>query len=118
MRRETILKTLPVFHFMAYAVVKSVRYPRTPIACFYCPSCGIRFPSSARECPKCGDSVESSPDPKRESPLPWWGAVLCILIGIGSWVASACLEIPGLDEAGRALVYVPLGGLFGLSVNR
>jgi len=80
------LKTLPVFHFMAYAVVKSVRYPRTPIACFYCPSCGIRFPASARECPKCGDKVESSPDPKRESPLPWW---------VLSYVFSSA-SVPGL----------------------
>jgi len=112
------LKTLPVFHFLIYCVIKSVRHPRKPITYYYCPSCKIRFPASARECPKCGDKVESSPDPKQESPIPWWGAVLCVLIGISSWIASACLNIPGLDEASRALVYIPLGSLFGMSLKR
>lgn len=112
------MKTLPVFHFMLYCVIKSVRCPRTPIAYFYCPSCKIRFPASSRECPKCHDKVENSPDRKRESPVPWYVSVLVILVGIGSWIASACLGIPGLDEAGRALVYVPLGSLFGMSLKR
>ncbi len=44
--------------------------------------------------------------------------MLCIVVGIGSWIASACLGIPGLDEAARAMIYIPLGGLFGLSINR
>ena len=115
---EATLKSLTVVHFLIYAVIKAVRYPRTPISYYYCPSCKIRFPASSNECPKCGDKVESSPDHKRESPVPWWGAVLCILIGIGSWGISACFEIHGLDEAARALVYIPLGSLFGMSLKR
>ncbi|GAI81391.1 unnamed protein product, partial [marine sediment metagenome] len=27
------------------------------------------------------------------------------------------VPVPGLDEAGRALVYVPLGSLFGMSLH-
>ena len=112
------MKALPVFHFMLYSIIKAVRYPRTPIHYYYCPSCKIRFPNSSKVCPKCGDKVESSPDRKRESPIPWWGALLCILIGIGTWVVSAYFEIHGLDEAARALVYIPLGSIFGMSLKR
>lgn len=111
------MKTLPVFHFMLYCVIKAVRRPRTPIVYYYCPSCKIRFPASSNECPKCGDKVESSPDQKHESAIPWWGSVAVIILGIICWILGAGLEIAGLDEAGRALVYLPLGSLFGLSIK-
>jgi hypothetical protein len=44
--------------------------------------------------------------------------VLVIVIGVVCWCVGAYLEITGLDEAGRALVYVPLGNLFGMSLTR
>lgn len=112
------MKTLPVFHFLIYCVIKSVRYPRTPIAYFYCPSCKIRFPASSRECPKCGDKVESSPDPRKESPIPWYGSVGVILIGVGTAIASGLLSLVWLQEVSRALIYIPLGSLFGMSLQR
>ncbi|GAH51350.1 unnamed protein product, partial [marine sediment metagenome] len=99
------MKELNAPKFLIYAVLKALRHPKTPISYYYCIKCRIRFPASVNECPKCHDKVETSPDPKQESQIPWWGAVLCILIGIGAWVGGAYLEIPGLDEAGRALVY-------------
>ncbi len=113
------MRTLnPAPKFLIYAVFKAVIHPRIPITYRYCPACRLRFNAKESECPKCHDKVNQSPEDKRESPIPWWGAVLCILIGIGAWVASACLKIPGLDEAARALVYIPLGGLFGMSLTR
>lgn len=113
------MKTLnPAPKFLLYAVLRAIRHPRTPIAYFYCTECKIRFPASSSDCPKCGDKVESSPDHKKESPVPWYGSIVCILIGIGAWIFSAWLEIPGLDEAARALVYIPLGSLFGMSFKR
>ncbi|MBA7687375.1 hypothetical protein ES703_95837 [subsurface metagenome] len=113
------MKTLnPAPKFLIYAVFRALRYPRTPISYYYCSNCKIRFPASSNECPKCGDKVGESPDPRQESPVPWWTAVLCIIMGVGSWIASACLNIPGLDEAARALVYIPLGSLFGMSLKR
>ena len=112
------MKTLNSPHkFLIYAVIRAIRHPRTPIAYFVC-GCGCRFPNSAKACPKCGDKVEHSPNPKQESPVPWYVAVIVILAGIGSWIASACLNIPGLDEAARALVYIPLGSIFGMSLKR
>ncbi|MBA7661332.1 hypothetical protein ES703_69347 [subsurface metagenome] len=104
--------------FLIYAVIRAIRHPRTPVSYYYCLSCKIRFPTSATECPKCGNKVGESPENRKESPIPWWGAILCILIGIGAWVTSACLQIGGLDEAARALVYIPLGSLFGMSLKR
>jgi len=104
--------------FLIYAVLRAVRHPRTPITYFYCPSCKLRFNSKERECPQCHAKVNESPENRKESPIPWWGAILCILIGIGAWVGGAYLEIPGLEEAGRALVYIPLGSLFGMSIQR
>ncbi len=104
--------------FLIYAVFRAVRHPRTPITYFYCPGCKLRFNSKERECPQCHAKVNESPENRKESPIPWWGAILCILIGIGTWVGGAYLEIPGLDEAGRALVYLPMGSLFGMSIQR
>jgi len=113
------MKTLnsPV-KFMVYSVLKALRHPRTPIRYSYCQNCKIRFPASANECPKCGDKVGSSPEDRQESPIPWWGSCLCIVIGIGAWIASALLNITPMGEAARLLVYAPLGHLFGMSLKR
>jgi len=110
------LKTLNAPKFFIYAVVRAVLHPRTPIAYYVC-GCGCRFPNSAKECPRCGDKVEHSPDHKQASPVPWWGSVGVIIIGIICWVLGASIPVAGLDEAGRALVYLPLGNLFGLSIK-
>lgn len=111
------MKTLPLFHFILYCTKSAIWHPRSKIAYFKC-RCGCRFPASLTACPKCGDKVESSSEHKEESPLPWYGSVIVIIIGIICWVLGAQLEIAGLDEAGRALVYVPLGSLFGMSLQR
>lgn len=113
------MKTLnPAPKFLIYAVLKAIRHPRTPISYFYCPNCKIRFPASASECPKCGDKVESSPDPRHESPIPWYGSVAIILIGVGTAITSGVLSIAWLGELSRALIYLPLGHLFGMSLQR
>ena len=111
------MKTLPVLHFIAYCVIKSIRHPRTKVAYYYCPSCRIRFPASSTECPKCGEEVGHSPERKEASPLPWYCSVIVIILGVICWVLGAAVPVPGLDEAGRALVYLPLGNLFGLSIK-
>lgn len=103
--------------FLVYAVLKSIRHPRTPISYYRC-SCGCRFPNSAKECPKCGDKTEDSPESRKGSPIPWWGSVGLIIVGIICWVLGALITISGLDEAGRALVYIPLGNLFGMSLRK
>lgn len=110
------MKTLPVFHFIFYCTKSAVLHPKTRIAYFRC-RCGCRFPSSASECPKCGDKVEHSPERREEAALLWYVSVLVIIIGIICWVLGAGLEIAGLAEAGRVLVYVPLGSLFGMSLH-
>ena len=113
------MKTLdPAPKFVLYAILRAIRHPRTPITYYYCRNCRVRFPASATECPKCGDRVGSTPEQRQEWPVPWWGAVLIIVIGIACWVISATYSIGGLDEASRALVYVPLGNLFGMSLRR
>ena len=104
--------------FLIYAILKALRHPLTPISYYYCSNCKIRFNAKEGECPKCHDKVESSPDPRQESAIPWWGSMLCIVVGIGAWVASALLNIVPLGEAARLLVYAPLGHLFGMSLKR
>ncbi|MBA7472840.1 hypothetical protein ES707_08172 [subsurface metagenome] len=104
--------------FLIYAVFRAIRYPRTPIRYFYCSNCKLRFNASEEECPKCHDKMSSSPDPKQESPIPWYGSVAVIILGIICWVVGGIYQIAGLDEAGRALVYIPLGSLFGMSLHR
>ncbi|MBA7641344.1 hypothetical protein ES703_49021 [subsurface metagenome] len=112
------MKTLPAPKFLIYAVIRAVRHPRTPVTYLYCPDCRLRFHPNEKECPKCHKNVGQSPENRQESPLPWYVAVLCIVIGIGAWIASACLYIPGLGEAARLLVYAPVGHLFGMSIQR
>ncbi|MBA7700346.1 hypothetical protein ES703_109057 [subsurface metagenome] len=108
----------PAPKFLIYAVFRALRYPRTPISYYYCANCKVRFPASSSECPKCHEKVGESPENRKESPIPWYGSVMVIILGITCWVLGASLEIGGLDEAGRALVYIPLGNLFGLSLQK
>ena len=103
--------------FLIYCVVKSIRHPRTPITYYYCPACKIRFAYSQPQCPKCGDKVTQSPERVEENPVPWYGTVVFICLGILCWVLGVKIPVAGLDEAGRILVYVPLGSLFGMAVR-
>ena len=103
--------------FMVYCIGRAIRHPKTPIAFYYCSSCKLRFNSKEKKCPKCGDKVEASPDPRQESPIPWWGSIIVIILGITCWVLGAMLDLAGMDELGKALVYLPLGNLFGLSIK-
>ena len=102
--------------FLVYALSQALRHPRRPITYLYCPECRLRFRGG--ECPGCGEKPGNSPEVRRESAIPWWGSVLVIVIGIACWATGSWLEITGLDEAGRALVYIPLGSLFGMSLLR
>ena len=108
----------PAPKFLIYAVFRAVRHPRTPIAYYYCPSCRIRFPASASECPKCGDKVGESPGNIQESPIPWYGSVIVICLGIIVCVVGAVFSLSGLERLGDYLVAIPLGNLFGMSLKR
>ncbi|MBA7647848.1 hypothetical protein ES703_55627 [subsurface metagenome] len=74
-----------------HCMVQAVRHPRTPI-------------------------VLSNPG-GTTSPIPWWGSGAILIVGIASWVISARCGISGLDEAARAMVYIPLGNIFGMTVR-
>jgi len=74
-----------------YCMLHAVRHPRTPI-----------------ELNNPGVFV---------SPIPWWGSIAVICVGITAWTIGAKYAIGGLDEAGHALVYLPLSHLFGLASN-
>jgi len=110
------LKAAP--KFMVYALSQAIRHPRTPVSYRYCPECRQYLFDNETECPVCGKKLGNSPKEKEMSPIPWWGAVLVIIVGISCWVVGSCLNVVGLDEAGRALVYIPLGSLFGMSLPR
>lgn len=104
--------------FMLYGVGQAVRHPMTPIRYHFCPDCKVSLPSNRPECPICGGKVAGNPRAKLQSPVPWWGSVVIIGMGIVCWCIGGGLNIDGLAEAGRALVYIPLGSLFGLSLPR
>jgi hypothetical protein len=110
------LKSVP--RFMAYALSRAIRHPVTPISYFYCPVCKQYLFGNKTRCPNCGRKIGNSPQLREISPIPWWGAVLVIVVGITCWVLGSCFDVVGLDEAGRALVYIPLGSLFGMSIPR
>jgi len=104
--------------FLVYALSEALKHPRQPVTYLYCPECNVRLKPDAGECPVCGHKAGNSPQLKQMSPIPWWGSVLVIVIGAACWCVGGHLDITGLDEAGRALVYIPLGSLFGMSVPR
>ena len=104
--------------FLIYALYSAIRHPRTPLTYLYCPECKVRLNANSKKCPVCQKKTGNRPEIRRESPLPWWGSVVIIIIGIACWCVAACFDISGLDEAGRALVYIPLGSLFGMSIPR
>jgi len=110
------LKTIP--KFMVYALSQAIRHPRTLVSYYYCPECNRYLLNGERVCPGCGKELNNSPRLQTMSPIPWWGAVLVIGVGISCWVIGGCLGIVGLDEAGRVLVYIPLGSLFGMSIPK
>ncbi len=72
----------------------SVRHPKTPLI------------------------LKGNPSILLQSPIPWWGSIGMIIIGIGTWCISGIYMIGGLDEAARLMVYVPLGNLFGMSLPK
>ncbi len=104
--------------FMLYGVGQALRHPATPIQYYSCHDCGINLFPGKTECPVCSQKVGRNPGTKSQSPVPWWGSVVVIVIGIACWCVGEGLNIDGLDEAGRALVYIPLGSLFGMSLPR
>ncbi len=113
------MKTLnPMPKFLVYALSQAVKHPTKPVTYLYCPECKVRLKPDAKECPVCQHKAGNSPEMRQESPIPWWGSVLVIVMGISCWVLGSCLNVTGLDEAGRALVYIPLGSLFGMSIPR
>jgi hypothetical protein len=59
----------------------------------------------------------ANPRPINASPIPWWGSVGILIVGIASWVCATCIGIAGLDEAARAMVYIPLGNIFGMTLQ-
>jgi len=104
--------------FLIYALSQALRHPLTPVSYRYCPACRQYLSRGKVQCPNCGKRLGNSPKEKEMSPIPWWGAVLVMVVGVASWVAGSCFNIVGLDEAGRALVYIPLGSLFGMSIPK
>jgi len=104
--------------FMFYALSQALRHPATPVSYLYCPECRQYLLDGEKVCPGCGKKLGNSPQLKEISPIPWWGAVLVIVVGVACWVTGSCFDIVGLDEAGRALVYIPLGSLFGMSLPK
>jgi hypothetical protein len=111
-----ILKSVPKFMF--YALSQALRHPATPVSYLYCPECRQYLLDGEKVCPGCGRKLGNSPQLKEISPIPWWGAVLVIVVGVACWVVGSCFDVVGLDEAGRALVYIPLGSLFGMSLPK
>ncbi len=74
-----------------YCLVQSLKHPRTQIA--------LSNP---------GGTV---------SPIPWWGSGSILVIGIITWILLAFLKIPEMTEPARAMVYLPLGNIFGMTIK-
>lgn len=71
--------------------------------------------SSAIKHPRTTIKQKSNPVPMELSPIPWWGSILILVLGIVSWCFATKFSIEGLDEAARAMVYCPLMHIFDMS---
>ncbi len=60
----------------------------------------------------------ASPERKQIPAIPWYGSVILIIVGAAIWGWSAACDIAGITELGRILVYVPLGNIFGMTLQR
>jgi hypothetical protein len=110
------MKDITATHkFLIHMVIESIKHPRTQIEYTYCTECKIRIAGNTGKCPVCEKKVGNSPDIKHESPIPWWGAVAVILLGVGVCITGATCNLTALDRVGDALVFIPLGRLFGVS---
>lgn len=103
--------------FSWYMLRRAILHPRLPIIYYHCTACGVSLSPFSEQCPLCHALLGNSPKSRSGSPVPWWGCVGVIIIGVATWVLSACLEISSLAEVGRVLVYFPLGHLFGISIK-
>ena len=115
---EVLVKTLPYLNYLVYAVGKSIRHPRTPVRFGWCSVCGQRVHPDQTHCPLCRHVIEENPEHFRESPIPWWGTILTLCIGITLWVIAERIPITSLTEPARLLTYGPIGSLFGLGTRK
>lgn len=72
---------------------------------FYCVKVAVRHPRTPIMLPNPGKAV---------SPIPWWGSITVLILGIISWCIAEALSVNGLDEASRAMVYIPLTNMFNM----
>lgn len=102
--------------FMLYIVQQSLKIRKGKIAYYLCEACGTVYPANANACPKCHAISSHSPRKKEIPAVPIWCSLLLIVIGIASWVTVGLHGQVALTEVSRALIYLPLGNLFGVSL--
>jgi len=113
-----IVRTLPYFNYVAYSVGRAVTHPLSPIRWGWCTQCEKRVHPNEGRCPACNHVIEQNPEHYRESPIPWWGSILALFLGIVLWVLSDQIPVPSLAEPARLLTYGPIGNLFGLGTRK
>ena len=92
-KERSMRYTWTILEIMGHCFYQSFRHPRTKI------------------------TQVANPQPIEVSPVPWWGSGVFIIVGITTWCFAAHWQISGLDEAARAMVYIPLGNIFGMSLS-
>jgi len=103
--------------FMFFAIKMAVRHPKRPIQFKLCTKCGCRYHPAKNSCPRC-EYRDNPGQIVAVSQLPWQGSLLLIFLGILCLATMPLHNQMALAEAGKALIYAPLGGLFGLSMRR
>ncbi len=79
--------------FAAYCIAQSIIHPRTQII------------------------YRGNPSTIMSNPMPWFASMGLIVFGVGVWCLSAHLKIAEMAEAARLMVYLPLGNMFGMTIN-
>lgn len=104
--------------FAGWSISKAFHKPHSDIEYYYCHVCDVRMDKNIGICPGCGRQIGNSPQRETRSPVPWQASVLLIVVGIASLITGNCLDIPVLDRVGDALIFLPLGNLFGMSLRK
>lgn len=104
--------------FMAWSITKAIQHPHSEIEYYYCHVCEVRMDKNIGLCPSCGRQIGNSPQRETRSPVPWQASVILIILGISALTIGECMDINALDRVGDALIFLPLGNLFGMSLRK
>jgi hypothetical protein len=100
----------------AHVLGQSLLHPRRKVGILYCTDCDIRYQHG--NCPICGKEIGHSPKHQDINPVPWYGSLIVMVLGLITVVIGCLLKDSAVSQLGGYLATLAAGTLFGLGVKR